>query len=42
MDFSDEWFMGLGGFFMIFGWMIWWPLSIVGVIMLMMGFIACE
>ena len=38
----DEQFMAGGGLLMLFGWMIWWPLSVIGVIMLMAGFASID
>lgn len=39
---NDEYFMAAGGFLALFGWMIWMPLSIIGVIMLMVGFATID
>lgn len=39
---NNEYYMAGAAFLAIFGWMIWWPLSEVGVIMLMIGFATID
>lgn len=39
---DNEYYMAGGAFLAIFGWMIWWPLSMIGVIMLMIGFATID